>query len=169
MFHKHSPQSWHCFGVRAERFFQKGDFKYLILDLLKDKPRYGYEIIRALEEQFHGFYAPSPGAVYPTLQMLEEMGYVTAAQQDSKKVYTITEEGRSFLADREKVAEDIKSHIKGWWNPALHRELHDMMHELREIGQALGHQTRHINAEKLRRVRDVISRAKNEIEAIIQE
>lgn len=169
MFHGKFHKGWHGFGAGAERFFQKGDFKYLILDLLKDKPRYGYEIIRDLEEQFHGFYAPSPGAVYPTLQMLEEMGYVTASQQDSKKVYTITDEGRSFLSGREKVAEDIKSHIKSWWNPALHRELHDMMHELREVGWALGHQTRHIDAEKLSRIRQAIAKAKEEIEAIIRQ
>ena len=48
-----------------DRWFQRGDFKYLILDLLKDKPRYGYEIIRELEGKFHGFYSPSPGTVIP--------------------------------------------------------------------------------------------------------
>ena len=167
MFHGHFHKGWG--GFAPERFFHKGDFKYMILDLLKEKPRYGYEIIRALEEQFHGFYAPSPGAVYPTLQMLEEMSYVTAAQQDSKKVYTITEAGLAFLAERENVAEDIKSHIKSWWNPALHHELHDMMHELRELGRSLGQRTRNIDAEKLRKNREVIYRAKDDIGAILRE
>jgi len=79
--HHHSP-------------FHKGDVKYIILDLLKDGPKYGYEIIRALEEQSHGFYRPSPGAVYPTLQMLEEMGHAGSNDRDGKKVYTITDDGR---------------------------------------------------------------------------
>ncbi len=61
-------------GPQREGPFQRGVIKYIILDYLKDKPSYGYEIIRALEERFYGFYVPSPGTVYPTLQMLEEMG-----------------------------------------------------------------------------------------------
>ena len=60
-------------GPWRESSFQKGDLKYVILDLIKDKPRHGYEIIRELEEMSHGLYTPSPGAVYPTLQMLEEL------------------------------------------------------------------------------------------------
>ena len=55
---------------RQPRFFEKGDLKYVILNLLKDKPSHGYEIIRAMEELFHGLYTPSAGSVYPTLQML---------------------------------------------------------------------------------------------------
>ena len=70
---------------RRERLFQRGNFKYIILQYLRDKPSYGYEIMRALQERFHSFYAPSPGTVYPTLQMLEEMGHVTAREQDGKK------------------------------------------------------------------------------------
>ena len=95
---------FHGFGFRAQRFFQKGGFKYLILDLLKEKPHYGYEIMRALEEKSHGFYMPSPGVVYPTLQMLEEMSYVTSAEQDGKKVYTITEAGLNYLDEQKKSA-----------------------------------------------------------------
>ena len=53
--------------------FEKGDLKYVILDLLKDEPSHGYEVIRKLEERSRGFYSPSPGSVYPTLQLLEDM------------------------------------------------------------------------------------------------
>src|SRR4030066_2138123 len=84
-----------------ESLFGEGDLKYVILDLLKEKSRYGYEIIRDLEERSHGFYTPSPGVVYPTLQMLEEMGYASSKERDSKKVYTITEEGKKFLSERQ--------------------------------------------------------------------
>ena len=87
--------------------FQKGDLKYVVLGLIKDKPRYGYEIIKALEEKSHGFYTPSPGVVYPTLQMLEEMGYASSAERDGKKVYTITEEGSKFLAENVDLANEV--------------------------------------------------------------
>ena len=156
-------------GAWGESPFQKGDLKYVILDLIKDKPRYGYEIIRILEEHSHGFYAPSPGAVYPTLQLLEELGYVTATQQDGKKVCAITEEGRRFLAEREHVAEDIKRNIKDWWSPEIHIEFHQMMHELGGLGRSLGRLSRKTDTEKLRRIRDVILRTKNDIEAILKE
>ena len=94
----HGPHGRFSHGLPLVTPFQKGDLKYVVLSLLKDKPRYGYEVIKALEEKSHGFYAPSPGVVYPTLQMLEEMGYASSAERDGKRVYTITEEGSKFLA-----------------------------------------------------------------------
>jgi len=61
---------WHG---RAARLFEQGDLKYVILRLLEEKPRHGYEIIKDLEGRFGGSYAPSPGTVYPTLTMLEDL------------------------------------------------------------------------------------------------
>jgi DNA-binding PadR family transcriptional regulator len=83
-------------GSRRGTSFQRGDLKYVILDLLKDKPRHGYDIIRELEERSYGFYKPSPGVIYPTLQMLEEMGYASSTEQEGKKVYSITKKVSSF-------------------------------------------------------------------------
>ena len=165
MFHRrHFP-----FAPRPERMFRRGDFKYLILDMLKDKPSYGYEIIQALEGRFHGFYAPSAGVVYPTLQLLEELGYVISAQQNGKKVYTITEEGKKFLSEQEKVAEEIKDRVHNWWNPESHAEIHGMMHELGELGYIMAHQSRKADAETLSKVRDIIHKAKGDIEAILKQ
>ena len=63
-----------------------------------DKPRYGYELIKAIEEQVAGAYSPSPGVIYPTLSLLEELGYVTVSTGDgAKKLHEITAEGRTFL------------------------------------------------------------------------
>ena len=95
------------FGSRRGRVFEKGDLKYVILDLLKDEPSHGYELIRALEERFRGFYSPSPGSVYPTLQLLEDLGHVTVVQRDGKKVYTITEQGRELLETHRGSVEEI--------------------------------------------------------------
>jgi DNA-binding PadR family transcriptional regulator len=168
MFQRHGFRFWGPEG----RMFQKGDFKYLILDLLNEKPRYGYEIIRELEEKFHGFYTPSPGSVYPTLQYLEEMGYVTSSQQDGKKIYTITEEGRNYLAGQKDVVDGMKEHWKsGWqdWTSDLRDDFRDMMNDLRELGRKIGQKARKINKDKLRKIQGVISKASSEIESILKE
>ena len=157
------------FGPLGDSPFQKGDLKYVILDLIKDKPRHGYEIIRILEERSHGLYAPSPGAVYPTLQLLEEMGYVSSAEQDGKKVYSITEEGQRFLSERGDFAEGIKKHLKEWWGGGDPGDIRDTVAEYGKIGQMLARRFRALDAEKMRRVREVLSRAYTEIEGIVQE
>src|SRR2546425_13314992 len=72
-------------------------FRSVILKLLKDKSRHGYEVMKELEEQLHGCYSPSPGTVYPTLQWLEDEGLVVAKDVEGKKVYEITDVGRRFL------------------------------------------------------------------------
>jgi DNA-binding PadR family transcriptional regulator len=156
------------FAHGPHRLFNKGDFKYLILDLLKEKPHYGYEIIRALEERFHGFYAPSPGVVYPTLQMLEEMGYITGVERDGKRVYSITESGLSFLSDREKAGEEFRSKMEKWWNPEINEEFHKVKHELRNTGRLIWQSARGLNREKLEEIRDVIVRARRDIQAILE-
>src|SRR4030066_2594992 len=107
-------EHFHGFGHGSP--FHKGNLKYVILDLLKEKPRYGYEIIRALEESSYGCYTPSPGVVYPTLQMLEEMGYASARERDGKKVYTITKEGSKFLDEQKDFTDEVKSHMRRHWN-----------------------------------------------------
>src|SRR6266446_1794265 len=123
----------------GERFFGRGDLKYVILDLLKDQPRHGYDIIRALEERMRGRYRPSPGSVYPTLQMLEDLGYVTSSQQEGKKVYSITEEGRRYLTEQQPVIDDIRDRISAGWDAAQRPEVSDLMHELQQLGRALFH------------------------------
>src|SRR5271154_5882227 len=75
------------------------DLQLLILGLLEDKPRHGYEIIKALDERSKGFYAPSPGMVYPALTYLEEIGRATVQTQGARKLYHITELGREHLEE----------------------------------------------------------------------
>jgi DNA-binding PadR family transcriptional regulator len=145
------------------RPFRRGDFKHIILQHLKDKPSYGYEIIRALQERFHSFYIPSPGTVYPTLQMLEEMGYVTAAEQEGKKVYTITEEGRQFLDEQKESGGRIRSQMKSWWNPANIDGISEVMREFDSLADLLRDKARTAGTKKLSRIRQALSRAYEEI------
>ena len=159
------------YWARGERVFHKGDFKYLILDLLKDKPRHGYEIIRELENQFNGFYAPSPGAVYPTLQYLEEMGHVTALAQDGKKIYTITEAGLAFLSDKQKEIAEIKTQMKNWWgcwSSEFKDEMKDVMRSLGDLGKTIGQKARQAGAEKMPQVKQALVDAAKEIERIFK-
>jgi len=83
--------------MRARRMLAQGDLRLVALALIAEAPRHGYEIIKLLEEKTSGWYSPSPGIVYPTLTYLEEAGYVTASTEGSKKLYTITDEGRAYL------------------------------------------------------------------------
>jgi DNA-binding PadR family transcriptional regulator len=154
---------------RRSRLFEKGDLKYVILDLLKDKPRHGYEIIRALEERFHGLYSPSAGSIYPTLQLLEDMGYVKSLEQDGKKVYTVTEDGRKFLLEREETIDKIRDHIRDWIGEDAGKEFRDTMHDLRDLIHLVSRRAHRVNAEKMLKIREVISRAFHDIETILDQ
>jgi DNA-binding PadR family transcriptional regulator len=80
------------------RFFAHGDLRLVILHLIAEEPRHGYQIIKAIEEQVGGAYSPSPGVVYPTLTLLEELGHATVSPGDgAKKLYAITTEGQAYL------------------------------------------------------------------------
>ncbi len=80
------------------RFFAHGDLRLVVLQLVAEKPRHGYEIIKAIEDRVAGAYTPSPGVIYPTLTLLEELGYVTVTAADGgKKLHAITTQGRAFL------------------------------------------------------------------------
>ena len=95
-------------GGGRERHFDNGELRFVILQLIADKPSYGYEIIKAIEDRLSGAYAPSPGVVYPTLTMLEEEGYATVSSTEgSKKLYTATEQGLEYLKENKVVLKAI--------------------------------------------------------------
>ena len=150
-----------------EDSFQKGDLKYVILDLLKDKPRHGYDIIRELEEQSLGTYKPSPGAVYPTLQMFEDMGYTTSTERDGKKTYTITEQGLQFLAERKDSADEVRSHMKRRWSFKNIGRMAMVMKEYHALEHILGSGFRSLDADQTQQIREILINARNEIENII--
>ena len=155
--------------------FERGDLKYVILEQLKDKPAHGYELMRALEERFGGLYTPSPGAVYPTLQMLEDMGYVSADQQEGRKVYSITDAGRNFLVERQPQVDEVFGRMKErWgaeWGPQAHHVMHELRNDLRDLGRSVASEARNRwpDPDQQRRIRDIIARAKGEIASILSE
>jgi len=104
---RHRGRRW------RQQIFESGEVKYVILRLLKEKPRHGYEVIKALEEKLGGWYTPSAGTIYPTLQLLEDQGYVRAVETDGKKVYHITPEGEAFLDQHRDVVDEILERVGG--------------------------------------------------------
>jgi DNA-binding PadR family transcriptional regulator len=95
-------------GGRMRRVFDQGDLRYVLLRLIADSPRHGYELIKAIEERFGGTYSPSPGIIYPTLTLLEELGYIRPeSTEGARKQYAITPEGTAFLAANQPVVDHI--------------------------------------------------------------
>jgi DNA-binding PadR family transcriptional regulator len=156
---------------RRERPFERGDLKYVILELLKDQPRHGYDIIRALEDRMRGRYRPSPGSVYPTLQMLEDLGYVSSSQQDGKRIYAITDAGRQYLSEQQTTVDDIRARVSAGWEAASRPEMADLMHELRQLGSALfRHATRGTlnDPERLKQLTAIVRRARAEVDTLVE-
>jgi len=148
--------------------FQKGDLKYIILDLLKDKPRHGYDIIRELEEQSYGFYKPSPGVIYPTLQMLQEMGYASSTEQEGKKVYSITEEGLKFLANQSDIADGVRRQMKHKWSFKNIGRMAMIMKKYHELEELLESGFRSLDADKAEQIRQILYQAYQEIESVLR-
>lgn len=94
------PHGMHRHGRRAGRLLEHGDLRFVVLTLLAEQPRHGYELMRELEDRTGGAYRPSPGVVYPTLAMLEDEGYARAVAEDGgRKQYEATGAGRAALAE----------------------------------------------------------------------
>jgi len=114
----------------VEKFLSKGDIKYLILNSLKKKPMHGYEIMSSVEKDFQGIYSPSPGAIYPTLQMLEEGDFISCEEDGGKKVYSLTSKGEKELVDNHSRVDEILSRV------SEHKQVHWFGREMRNLSKA---------------------------------
>jgi DNA-binding PadR family transcriptional regulator len=100
-------------GRRARRVFESGELRLVLLKLIAEQPRHGYDLIRAIEELTGGRYAPSPGVVYPTLTMLQDMGFIEeAAEEGSRKPFQITEAGSAHLEENLEEADELIARLK---------------------------------------------------------
>jgi DNA-binding PadR family transcriptional regulator len=162
-------------GVPGGRKLSSADLQLVILALLEARPAHGYELIKAVEERSRGFYAPSPGVIYPALTYLEEIGHAAVEPQGNRKLYSLTEAGRAHLKANSANAEailDALSRIGGRMDDVreafagfgdidpkasddLHRARHALKHALvRKRGCA---------PEEARRIAEILSRAAAEI------
>ena len=119
-------------GRERKRMFGGGELRLVLLKLIADQPRHGYELIKAIEELTGGEYAPSPGIVYPTLTMLEDMGLIAEAKsEDTKKVFEATDEGRAHLEENSSEVEELIERLEGHGH-------HRRKGQRPEIGRAIG-------------------------------
>jgi len=104
---------WGGFGdsFRIGRMLASGDLRLIALYFIEQQPRHGYDLIKAIEEKTGGMYVPSPGVIYPALTYLEEAGFVTSEAEGNKRLYTITDEGRTHLADNRDAVEATLAHL----------------------------------------------------------
>ena len=171
--HRHpSIRADHAFGGgggRRERIFASGDLKFVALHLLAQKPGHGYDLIKSLSELVGGDYSPSPGTVYPTLAMLEDLGWVSATPDaNGRKEYVITAEGRQQLAAQQTDVERVLTHIGHLKSRAHARRIPEIMRAMENLKTALrlrfGDEAP--EQEIARRVAEIIDRAAVEIERL---
>jgi DNA-binding PadR family transcriptional regulator len=157
-------QGW--FGDRPQRA-ERGNVRYLVLDAIADAPRHGYEIMAAIEQKSRGAYRPSPGVVYPTLQLLEELGFVRASERDDKKVYAITAAGtRELDAHKDDVASFYEQSEDVWDGHA--EALHDVMDRVRRLLRAFRRAARRgkLTRQSVAKVRTILDDAVAKLEAL---
>jgi DNA-binding PadR family transcriptional regulator len=160
----HGRGAWRA---RAGRIFEQGDLKYVILRLLAEKPRHGYEIIKELEDRFGGAYAPSPGTVYPTLTMLEDLGYARAMPEEGgRKIYEITDEGRKHLEEHSATVDDIFERIARFVEGFFDAPMAELKRSMAALGRAtffVASRTPN-DRERLNKISEILKRAAEEIE-----
>lgn len=114
------------------RLFDHGTLRWLLLSLIAEKPSHGYELIKAVETRLGGAYSPSPGVIYPSLTLLEEMGALTSAAEGGKKQYSITEEGRALLAENAEAIASVQATMNKFAAHAMRPEvIHNAIGRLR--------------------------------------
>jgi DNA-binding PadR family transcriptional regulator len=163
-------------GFFGGRKLGSDELQLVILALLEERPRHGYEIIKALEETSRGFYAPSPGMVYPALTYLDEVGYATVEAEGSKKLYRITDTGLAKLNEHrifvnamleqlaqvgsrmDRVRQAFAGDEPGG---AAHSAVNEARHELRAA--LIAKLNASPSAEELQRISDVLKRATEEL------
>ena len=166
MFGNHRGRGRHEHHGR-HRMFEQGDLKLVVLHLLQERPRHGYEIIKAIEELAGGDYSPSPGVIYPTLTLLEELGQATVTLEHSgKKQYGITADGTAILDAQREMLTRILGRLDTAGSAAGMRRAPELQRSLQNFKTALHFRLGRggLKPDSLRKIAEVIDRAAVEIE-----
>jgi DNA-binding PadR family transcriptional regulator len=160
-------------GGGRERMFDQGELRLVLLQLLEEKPSYGYELIKTIEEKLAGGYTPSPGVVYPTLTMLEEEGFATVSTPNDgkaagKKVYTVTDAGREYLKTNQQRTQAIRDrlqhagqHFERGRSPEIMRAFMSLRGAVRNRVSREG-----LTAEQVKKIAEAIEAAAKAIDAV---
>ena len=131
-------------GRRARRMFEGGELRLVLLKLIADEPRHGYDLIRAIEDLTGGEYAPSPGVVYPTLTLLQDMGLVEeAAVEGARKPFQVTDEGRAHLEERSEEVEALFERLTDLKPGPSPEGCSPIWRAMRNLGMAIRHRVQH--------------------------
>jgi DNA-binding PadR family transcriptional regulator len=158
---------WRGPAPRAER----GTVRWLVLDAISAQPRHGYEIIQSIGEKSNGAYKPSPGVVYPTLQMLEELGHARTLLRDERKVYEITDDGRRELAaHQEELTEFYEGQSDAGWESNAEDFVHVAKH-VKRVAQLFKRamQRGGVRPTTLRKARKVLDEALQKLEELLSQ
>ncbi|WP_028101742.1 PadR family transcriptional regulator [Pseudoduganella violaceinigra] len=149
-------------GGRGPKMFDSGAMRYVVLQLIADKPRHGYELIKELEALTGGSYTPSPGAIYPLLSMMADMGHVDIVKDGNKKLYSILPEGQQFLDENRAMVDAVMARLSGSAGREDGGDLRALMHALKDAvisrGRGPGSTREHVDA-----IRAILKRAITEI------
>ncbi|MDK9695712.1 MAG: PadR family transcriptional regulator [Siculibacillus sp.] len=150
---------------RGRRVFDSGALRLVVLGLIGEEPRHGYDLIKGLKERFQGAYAPSPGAIYPMLQLLEEAGLVTSEVHGLKRRYTITRAGRAYLEESREELDRIRAQIDEAAAPIGEVAIGEA---IREFRAALYARMRRgtLGEDQARRLRAILTEAREKIEKL---
>lgn len=153
--------------ARAER----GGVRYLVLDAIADRPRHGYEVISAIEERSKGSYRPSPGVIYPTLQMLDELGHARSNEQEGRRVYEITDTGRADLESHRAEVDDFYDRLReDSWESHI-ESVGEVMRHLGRLIKTFKRASRHgrLSSARLTKTREIIDEAVHKLERLFEE
>ena len=163
------------FGPRGRRrrrnmkwkIFERGDLKFVILRLISKRPMHGYEVMKALEEESKGYYRPSPGSVYPTLQMLDDEGYLTVEEREGKKIYTITDDGVAYLGDNVDVVDDVFDRVEHFTDRFFGGDMRALSRSFSKLAQLTFDQAFQWGAEPedLARMNEILEKAADDMRA----
>jgi len=133
-------------------FLAKGDFKSMVLRILEERPMHGYEIMKFVEDRYHGFYKPSSGAIYPALRALLRQRLVEVSGEERRKTYRISRKGKAYLRSR-RVELERGFHL---FESTVGPERAALFRELRTTGRVLGPNMRTVTPEQAAKLRKVI-------------
>lgn len=151
---------------RADR----GAVRFLVLDALRESPRHGYEIMAAIEAKSRGGYRPSPGVVYPTLQLLEELGHVRVSAKDDKKIYALTAAGTKELDEHADEVASFYEQAEGVWHDHGD-ELFELAHLMRKMMRAVrrGARRGRLTSAKASKLRAIMEDTVAKLEALFDD
>lgn len=165
----HGPHHGHGRGPgpgRGPKMFDAGAMRFVVLHLIAEKPRHGYELIKEIEALAGGGYAPSPGAIYPLLAMLLDLGHIESSPDGNKKLHAITDEGRAFLEENRQLVDAVLARLN---NPGEGRDdVRAMMHTLKHV-VIENYRAGAEDAERRAQIKAILQRATDDIAKLAAE